>query len=127
MRNALLVAGREYADNARTKGFWLNLLMFPMILIAAVKVPALLEEKAAPTRPFMLVDQSGEYREVIEQALERSYQRKVLLELTLSPTRPKQDLLALGALGALEGAKTVLAPLAKSGRLSKEEAKAAGL
>jgi ABC-2 type transport system permease protein len=83
MRNALLIAGREYAENARTKGFWLNLILFPAILIAAVKVPALIEKKAAPTRPFMLVDQSGEFEGVIEQELERAYQKRVLAELVL--------------------------------------------
>ena len=83
MRNALLIAGREYAENARTKGFWLNLILFPTILIAAVKVPQLIEEKAAPTRPFMLVDQSGEFETVLERELERSYQRRVLGELVV--------------------------------------------
>ena len=33
MRNAFLVAAREYGENARTKGFWVNLLMFPILLV----------------------------------------------------------------------------------------------
>lgn len=81
MRNALLIAGREYSENARTKGFWFNMILFPAILLAAVKVPQIIEDKAAPTRPFMLVDQSGEFESVIEQDLERAYQRRVLVEL----------------------------------------------
>jgi ABC-2 type transport system permease protein len=81
MNNTLLIAGREFTDNARTKGFWINLVMFPIILFASIKVPALLEEKAKPARHFVLVDQSGEFESVIDAGLEREYQRAVLKSL----------------------------------------------
>jgi ABC-2 type transport system permease protein len=81
MNNTLLIAGREYTDNARTKGFWINLVMFPIILFASIKVPQLLEEKAKPARHFVLVDQSGEFESVIDAGLEREYQRAVLKNL----------------------------------------------
>lgn len=81
MNNTLLIAGREYTDNARTKGFWINLVMFPIILFASIKVPQLLEEKAKPTRHFVLVDQSGEFGSVVDAGLERHYQRDVLRKL----------------------------------------------
>jgi ABC-2 type transport system permease protein len=90
MRNALLIAGREYAENARTKGFWFNMILFPLILLAAVKVPQFIEDKTAPTRPFMLIDQSGEFEAVIEQDLERAYQRRVMLDL-MSWVRENSD------------------------------------
>ena len=48
MRNAFLVASREYGENARTKGFWISLLMFPVLLVMSVKVPEFLQEKAKP-------------------------------------------------------------------------------
>ena len=35
MRNALMVAAREYAENARTKGFWIGILMVPVLLVCA--------------------------------------------------------------------------------------------
>ncbi len=82
MNNTLLIAGREFSDNARTKGFWINLVMFPLILFASIKVPQLLEEKAKPTRHFVLVDQSGEFDTVIDAGLERHYQRSVLKKLS---------------------------------------------
>ncbi len=82
MRNTLLIAGREYAENARTKGFWINLLIFPLILIASVKVPELLEKKAKPVRNFVLVDQSGEFEEAVASGVERFEARRVLQELT---------------------------------------------
>lgn len=81
MKNSLHIAGREYAENARTKGFWVNLLMFPVILFLSIKVPQLLEEKAKPARHFVLVDQTGEFDTVIDRAVERRYQRSVLGKL----------------------------------------------
>ena len=77
MRNAFLVASREYAENARTKGFWVNLLMFPVLLVASVKVPELLQEKAKPVRHFVLVDQSGEFEAAVLGGLDRAHASKV--------------------------------------------------
>jgi ABC-2 type transport system permease protein len=77
MNNSFIIAGREYADNARTKGFWINLLMFPIILIASIKIPQLLEEKAMPTRNYILVDQTHELGDVVKLAVDRQYAAKV--------------------------------------------------
>lgn len=77
MRNAFHVASREYAENARTKGFWVNLLMFPVILVASIKVPELLQEKAKPVRHFVLVDQSGEFEAPVLRGLDRAHGRKI--------------------------------------------------
>jgi len=81
MSNALHIATREYAENARTKGFWINMLMFPIILLLSVKVPKLLEEKAKPIRQFALVDQSGELGDIVRDAVERDYARLVMEKL----------------------------------------------
>jgi ABC-2 type transport system permease protein len=78
MRNAWLVAWREYFENARTRGFWIGLLLFPTILFIAIQVPVLLERKGTPTRYFALVDQSGQFDKTVEDALERQHQRRVL-------------------------------------------------
>lgn len=77
MRNAFLVASREYGENARTKGFWVNLLMFPVLLLASIKVPEFLQEKAKPVRNYVLVDQSGELEAAVERALDRRHGMKV--------------------------------------------------
>ncbi|MDA1259370.1 MAG: ABC transporter permease [Planctomycetota bacterium] len=77
MRNAYLVATREYAENARTKGFWVNLLMFPILLVASVKVPELLQDKAKPVRHFVLLDQSGEFEGAVQKGIDRAHNRKV--------------------------------------------------
>jgi len=78
MSNAIHIATREYAENARTKGFWINMLMFPIILLLSVKVPKLLEEKAKPIRQFALVDQSGQLGDIVRDAVERDYARLVM-------------------------------------------------
>ena len=81
MKYALLVAWREYAENAKTKGFWIGLFLMPAILFLSIQVPVWLEEKATPTRYFVLLDQSGSLAPVIESSLERAYQRKMLSAL----------------------------------------------
>lgn len=81
MRYAFLVAWREYAENAKTKGFWIGLFLMPAILFLSAQVPIWLQEKATPTRYFVLLDQSESLAPVIESSLEKSYQQKVLVAL----------------------------------------------
>jgi ABC-2 type transport system permease protein len=81
MRYAFLVAWREYAENVKTRGFWIGLFLFPLILFLSVQVPVLLEQRATPVRHFILVDPSRGLAPAIEAALEKSYQRQVLAAL----------------------------------------------
>lgn len=76
MRNALLIAWREFAENAKTRGFWFGILLFPMIWIIGAQVPAFLAKKGTPTRNFVLVDRTGRMSAVVEAALERDEQRR---------------------------------------------------
>lgn len=78
MKYALLIAWREYAENARTKGFWVGLFLFPAIWILAIQVPMFLEKKGTPTRHFVLVDASGQFEAVATNAVHRGEQRRVL-------------------------------------------------
>lgn len=78
MRNALLIAWREFADNIRTKGFWIGICLFPIIIFASFRVPIWLETKGAPTRHFVLIDQSGQFGQLIDGQLERDHQQRVL-------------------------------------------------
>mgnify|MGYP003694120375 CR=1 FL=1 len=48
LRYVWLVATREYAENAKTKGFWIGILIFPLLLMVSMKLPKFLEEKALP-------------------------------------------------------------------------------
>ncbi|HTH48322.1 MAG TPA: ABC transporter permease, partial [Candidatus Limnocylindria bacterium] len=71
MRFAFLIAWREFAENAKTKGFWLGLLIFPAILTLSIQLPVMLEKKGTPTRHFVITDASGEFAPLIVQAIER--------------------------------------------------------
>ena len=81
MRNAFLVALREYVENAKTKGFWIGIFMLPIVLFLSVQVPMLLERKGTPIRHFVLLDYSGQFEGMIEQSLEQQHQRTVLSRL----------------------------------------------
>lgn len=63
------VGWREFAENARTKGFWLGILLFPIIIVVASTVPVLLAAKGVSTRHFVLVDQDGSFAERIRKDL----------------------------------------------------------
>lgn len=72
LRYVWLVALREYAENAKTKGFWIGILIFPLMLYAGFKVPRFLE-KESPTRYFVVEDKSGAFLSAIDDSLARSY------------------------------------------------------
>ena len=71
MRYALLIALREYLENAKTKGFWIGIFMFPLIICVGIGISAWLA-RAEPSRHFVVVDQSGAFLESIEQSLARA-------------------------------------------------------
>jgi ABC-2 type transport system permease protein len=58
LHKAALVAAREYLENVRTRGFWLSVLLLPVILVIVIAVPALLYEREAAVR-YTVLDDSG--------------------------------------------------------------------
>jgi len=81
MKYILLIAWREYAENAKTKGFWLGMLLVPAIIFLSIQAPIWLQKKGTPIRYYVLVDQSTSLAPVIEAHLESSYQKQVLAEV----------------------------------------------
>lgn len=73
MRNAMMVAAREYAENARTKGFWIGILMVPVLLVGAVFVMRWLASDATPTRHYIVVDQTGRYEDPLQRRMDLRY------------------------------------------------------
>jgi len=71
-----LVALREYAENVKTKGFWIGILLFPVLLAGGFQVPHLLDKYARPTRNFCVIDPSGEFLKVIDAGVDASYVRR---------------------------------------------------
>jgi len=77
MRYAFLVAWREFAENAKTKGFWIGIMIFPVMIYLSFSVGSLIE-KTKSVRHYVLVDQSNALEDSIHAALERLHQREVL-------------------------------------------------
>lgn len=77
MRVTLLIASREYLENVKTKGFWLGVLLVPVIFFGIFYLSSSLAT-ATPTRYFVLVDQSGQYESAVDAAIQREHQRRVM-------------------------------------------------
>lgn len=81
MRRILLVAVREFMENVRTKGFWLGVIVLPIMLVAAFEIPVILEERGSPTRYFILADRDGSFESVVDESLDRLQQWRLLQSL----------------------------------------------
>ena len=80
MRYILLIALREFAENAKTKGFWIGIFMLPLIMVIGFAVSGKLS-RAEPSRHFVVVDASGEFAEAIRGSVEWAHQRNVVRAL----------------------------------------------
>jgi ABC-2 type transport system permease protein len=73
-RHAWLVAAREYLENVRTRGFWLSILLMPVLLMLVATVPILIAGAEGPAR-YSVLDYSGwVQRAVAEQQARRDAQ-----------------------------------------------------
>lgn len=77
MRVTLLIAWREYIENVKTKGFWIGVLLVPIVFFLIFHVSSRLAT-ATPTRAYLLIDQSGEYAQAVDTAIRREHQRRVM-------------------------------------------------
>ena len=75
MKYSLLVAMREFAEHVKTKGFWIGILMLPILLIAGLEVPRLLDKYAKPTRYFVVLDSGGSFDHIVDEAVQAHYDR----------------------------------------------------
>jgi ABC-2 type transport system permease protein len=80
MKYALLIALREFAENAKTKGFWIGIFTLPVILGLSIGVSTKLA-KQEPSRYFVVVDKSGAFDRQIDHSIEWTHQRSVLQAL----------------------------------------------
>ena len=74
----LLVAQREFMENVRTKGFWIGILVFPVLLTAGVTVPVLIE-RTRDARQFAVIDQSGWVLDAIAERIAQDTARFALV------------------------------------------------
>ncbi len=68
MRKVFLIAQREFMENARTKSFWIGIIIFPVMLGLFFIVPALLD-RTKSARQYAVVDESGWLLEAVDQEL----------------------------------------------------------
>ena len=80
MRYTLLIALREFAEMAKTKGFWIGIFTLPLILAFSIGVSTKLA-KSEPSRYFVVIDKSGAFAQPIDQSIEWEHQRSVLQAL----------------------------------------------
>ncbi|GIL39869.1 ABC transporter permease [Roseiterribacter gracilis] len=80
MKRVLIIAQQEFRQFALTRGFWIALLMMPMLALAGATVPLVLSKQRA-TDPYVIVDQQGGWAEIVEAGFERSWQREQLRAL----------------------------------------------
>jgi len=80
MKAVVLVAAREFRQIVSTRGFWIMLLIMPL----AIAVSGFVSTVFAPRTgvAVVLVDPSGRYGPLVEQRLEREYQREALRDLS---------------------------------------------
>lgn len=76
MRYAFLVAWREFAENVKTKGFWIGIFIFPVMIWLSFTASSFIEGTKS-VRRYVLVDQSGKLEASIDAAMERHHQRQV--------------------------------------------------
>ena len=80
MSKIQLVAQREFLENARTKTFWIGILMFPVILTASILVPRWLE-KSKDLRKYAVLDRSGFLLKAVEERADLPDLGKLFKEL----------------------------------------------
>ena len=73
MRSIILVAAREYRQIAATRGFWVMLLVLPVVI--GISQVAGRYFRPPLDSAYVLVDQSGQYDSAIDRRLLLNYQR----------------------------------------------------
>ena len=79
MRKHVLVAQREVKETLKTKGFWIGMLLFPVIIILSSVGPIYLE-RIKSVRTYVVRDSSGWLAREVEREGAVSDTRRLLLE-----------------------------------------------
>lgn len=80
MRTVRQIAWREMKQYLSTRGFWIGIIMVPLIFGALRFLPAL-RESSAPVRHFVVADLEGSYSDVIDAALAKRRRQALLRAL----------------------------------------------
>ncbi|MDJ0840254.1 MAG: ABC transporter permease [Acidobacteriota bacterium] len=80
MGKIFLVAKREYLENVRTKGFWIGIMLVPILYTGMFLGPAWIE-KSKPAKKFAVIDQSGWLLEKVEERMLVEDLSRIFLEV----------------------------------------------
>ena len=69
MNRTFLIAQREFLENMRTKGFWIGILMLPIMLAMVALVPLVVESLREAKR-YTVIDRSGWLLPIVQQEIE---------------------------------------------------------
>lgn len=110
MKRTLLIARREYAAYARTVGFWLSLLAFPLFAVLGGAVPILIRT-SEPVRAVALIEEgpaANGLAAAVSDALRREAERQ---EEKAKEAAKKADEVTGGAASGSSAAKGALSSL----------------
>ena len=79
MNRALLVAQREFMENIRTKGFWIGILMMPVMLILIGLIPIVVES-TREAKKFAVIDHSGWLLKTVREDIDATDMKHYLKE-----------------------------------------------
>lgn len=118
MKRTLLIARREFAAYAKTVGFWLSLLAFPLFAVLGGAVPILMKS-SEPIREVVVLEEgpqaaglAGAVQTALREEKERRDERRRTAEVEAEKAGGKSGAAAAGAaLSQLDGPKiTFVAP-----------------
>ena len=78
MMQVFRIAHREYMENVKTKGFWIGIIIFPILIWMMIELPKFLEERGIPTRHLVIVDRSEGLGEIARQRITLLNRQKTL-------------------------------------------------
>ncbi len=92
MNRAILIAQREYMENVRTRGFWMGIMMLPVILLLLAVIPLVVEE-TREAKTYAVIDQSGWLHQAIQREINIDDLSEVLLAVVGKQQRRVPDML----------------------------------
>ncbi len=106
MKRTLLIARREYAAYAKTVGFWLSLLAFPLFAVIGGAVPILIKS-SEPVRAVAVVEEGTQatgLAAAIRDALSRDLERQQERQREANAAAEKATGMPISGSGAAKGA-----------------------
>ncbi len=81
MRNTYLIARRDYLGYVTAWGFWLGLLLTPLLMGLFMAAP-MVAASSQPTRHFVVIDPAGDFEAALDRELEEITARAARAQIT---------------------------------------------